>query len=101
MFSPPRGNQLRVRLADITEFDTAGFSAREGLTGAGITILKGRTYFGSWRESQGKLLFVSANPSEPHFAASSVDEALRQTMLMILRSLEAAKRFGPVRASAG
>ena len=99
MNSPPRSSQLRIRLADISEFDAAGFAVREGLTGAGITLLQGRSYFGSWRESQGRLVFVSASMNEPHHNAQSVDEAVRKTMLMVLRSLEVSQLVQPTRAA--
>lgn len=86
--------QLRIELMRIPEIVAAGFSVREGLSGGGVTILKGRTYFGSWRQSMGHLVWISANTSEPHQPVSTVEEAMRQTLLMILRNLqgEAARR---------
>jgi hypothetical protein len=98
MVPNPLDHQLRRRLLDISEIGAAGFSVREGLTGAGVTVLKGRSYFGSWRLSQGQLVFVPSNIGEPHFLAENVDDAIRHTMLMILRSLQAAKHVYTGRA---
>jgi hypothetical protein len=99
MLSSPLDCQLRDCLLDVSEIGAAGFSVREDLTGAGVTVLKGRTYFGSWRVSQGSLIFVSANMSEPHFFAESLDEAVRHTLLLILRNLEVGERVRPARAA--
>lgn len=91
--------QLRKCLLDIPEILASGFSVREGLTGAGVTVLKGRTYFGSWRVTSGTLVWVSANMNEPNFLVKTVDEAVRHTLLLILRSLETENRHRPVRAA--
>jgi hypothetical protein len=90
MFSVPLDQQLRRRLIDIPEISGSGFSTREGLTGSGVTILKGRTYFGSWRLTAGKLMWVSSTMGEGNVLATSVDDAIRHTMLMILASLKEA-----------
>ncbi len=91
MLPVPLDQQLRSRLADITEISNSGFSTRQGLTGSGVTVLKDRTYFGSWRLTAGKLMWVSATSREANFLATSVDDAIRQTMLMILASLRQAR----------
>lgn len=79
---------LLTRLFEIPEVALSGFSARKGLTGSGVTILKGRTYFGSWRVTAGSLAWVSAVPGEPNHFEDTVDEAVRYTMLRILADLQ-------------
>jgi hypothetical protein len=93
--------QLRAQLLDIPEIATSGFAVREGLTGAGVTILKGRAYFGSWRATQGQLVFVSANMNEPHHFVDSPGAAARYTLLLILKSLQISKNVRPAQALAG
>ena len=85
---------------DIPEIVASGFSVREGLTGAGVTILKGRTYFGSWRVTAGTLVFVSSSMGDANYFVESVDEAVRHTLLLILRNLEKSGRVRSARAMA-
>lgn len=92
--------ELLQQLADIPEVTLSGFSVREGLAGTGVTVLKGRDYFGSWRTVDSQLVWVPANLTEPGHIVETVDEALRQTLLMILKSLEVSSRRPP-RALAG
>lgn len=80
--------ELLRQLADIPEVALSGFSVREGLAGNGVTVLKGRDYFGSWRMVDTQLVWVPAAVTEPGHIVESVDEALRQTLLMILKSIE-------------
>ena len=101
MLLSPLDQQLRHRLSDIPEITASGFSVREGLTGAGVTVIKGRTYFGSWRLTAGALMWVSATSSDLNLRAASLDDAVRQTLLMILRSLQQSSSVRPVRALAG
>lgn len=101
MLSSPLDQQLRHRLSDIPEIAVSGFSVREGLTGAGVTVLKGRTYFGSWRLNAGALMWVSATSSDLNVRAASLEDAVRQTLLMILRSLQHSCTARPERALAG
>jgi hypothetical protein len=89
--------QLRFELMRIPEINAAGFAVREGLSGGGVTILKGRNYFGSWRLSMGTLVWVSVNTTEPHRSAETVDEATRQTLLMILNALQSEAARRPLR----
>ena len=84
MLSAPLDQQLRQSLLDIPEISASGFSVREGLTGAGVTILKGKTYFGSWRVTAGTLVWVSSNMGEANHFVDTVDEAVRHTLLLIL-----------------
>ena len=100
ILSSPLDQQLRLSLIDIPEIVASGFSVREGLTGAGVTVLKGRTYFGSWRVTAGSLAFVSSSMGEPNHFVETVDDAVRHTLLLILRSLEQASRVRPARAMA-
>lgn len=93
-------HQLRVSLMEIPEIAGSGFSVREGLTGAGVTLLKGRTYFGSWRVTAGALVFVSAKMGEANYHASTADAAVRHTMLMILKDLRETY-VRPLQARAG
>ena len=88
MLSVSPDQELHKALLDIPEIGSAGFAVREGLTGAGVTVLRGRTYFGSWRVTAGTLVWVSSNMTDPNHFVDSVDEAVRYTLLMILRSLE-------------
>ncbi len=100
MLSSPLDQQLRKSLMDIPEIVASGFSVREGLTGAGVTILKGRTYFGSWRVTAGTLVFVSSSMGDANYFVESVDEAVRHTLLLILRSLQQSGRVRSARAMA-
>jgi hypothetical protein len=85
--------ELLERLSAVPELAASGFSVREGLTGAGVTVLKGRTYFGSWRVTAGVLCWIQANAGDEQFVAQSVDDAERHTMLMVLRSLESSRQI--------
>ena len=102
MLSAPLDRQLRNSLTEIPEIIASGFSVREGLTGSGVTIFKGRTYFGSWRVTAGTLVWVSSNLGEANYLADTVDEAARHTMLLILRNLQASavRRYAPQSLSA-
>lgn len=86
---------LLQQLADIPEVTLSGFSVREGLAGTGVTVLKGRNYFGSWRTVDKQLVWVPANLTEPGHIVETVDEAVRQTLLLILKSLETSTRKPP------
>lgn len=84
----PLDKQLLSRLSDIEEFEMAGFSARGGLTGSGVTVLKGRSYIGSWRVTGGVLVWnYAAAHAENHFE-ETVDGAAYFTALLILKNLE-------------
>jgi hypothetical protein len=93
--------ELLQQLADIPEVTLSGFSVREGLAGSGVTVLKGRNYFGSWRLTDGELVWVPANLSEAGHVAVSADEAVRHTLLLILRNLETARVKPAARSLAG
>jgi hypothetical protein len=80
--------QLLAQIMDIPEVAACGFSAREGLSGTGVTIFRGADYFGSWRASAGELIWMPANLSEEGRTVATVDEALRYSLLLILRNLE-------------
>lgn len=80
--------ELLSQLSEIPEVALSGFSVRQGLAGVGVTVLKGRNYFGSWRVANDTLVWAYASLSQPHFVAHSVEEAVRHTMLLILRNLE-------------
>lgn len=99
MLSVSLDQQLHQNLLEIPEIGDAGFAVREGLTGAGVTVLKGRTYFGSWRSTAGTLVWVSSNMSDPNYFVDTVDEAVRHTLLLILRSLEMSSKRKPMRAA--
>ena len=82
-------SELLRQLSDIPEVGFCGFTAREGLAGTGVTLLKGRDYFGSWRPSpNGDLIWASADLTQPERVAASADEALRYTLLLILRDIQ-------------
>ena len=97
--SPDR--ELLTQLLDIPEVTLSGFTVREGLTGAGVTILKGRNYFGSWRATGDELIWSPANLSEPSHCVASVDEAVRHTLLLILQNLETGRGKPAKQALAG
>lgn len=92
--------QLLQQLSEIEEIPLSGFTVREGLTGAGVTILKGRNYFGSWRITAGSLVWVHANLSEPNHFEQNVDDAVRYTLLLILRNLEMMRGKQPAHVAA-
>jgi hypothetical protein len=82
-------SELLRELTDIPEIGLCGFGAREGLSGRGVTLLKGRNYFGSWRAAPtGELIWTFADLTQPGRTVSSVDEAVRYTLLLILRNIE-------------
>jgi hypothetical protein len=89
MTSTTLDSELLSQLSEIPEIGLTGFAMREGLAG-GVTILKGGNYFGSWRVTAGELVWVHANLSEPSHFVASVDEAVRYTLLLVLRNLETA-----------
>ncbi|MFT3730089.1 MAG: hypothetical protein QM780_01515 [Hyphomicrobium sp.] len=92
--------ELLQQLADIPEVTLSGFSIREGLNGTGVTVLKGHDYFGSWRQVATQLVWEPADLTVPGNLVESVDEAVRYTLLLILRNLEMPSRKPP-RALAG
>jgi uncharacterized FlgJ-related protein len=82
-------SELLRQLTDIPEVALSGFGVREGLAGTGVTVLKGRNYFGSWRATaKGELVWAFADLSEPGRTFESVDEAVRYTLLLILRNID-------------
>lgn len=99
MLSANLDQQLHQALLDIPEIESAGFVVRAGLTGAGVTMLKERSYFGSWRSTAGTLVWVSSNLTDENHFVDTVDEAVRYTLLMILRSLEVRSRLKTLRAA--
>jgi hypothetical protein len=92
--------QLRKRLNEFPEIIASGFSVREGLTGTGVTILKSRTYFGSWRVTGRMLVWVAANMGEANYVVETVDDAVRHTLLLMLRNLETTRAVTTARALA-
>lgn len=93
--------ELLTRLLETPEIAQCGFSVREGLTGAGVTLLKALNYFGNWRLTAGELVWTSANLNEPAYVATSVDDATRQTLLLILGDLQRSDRPAMPQARAG
>lgn len=91
--------ELLQRLSELSELSACGFTVREGLTGSGVTVLKGRAYFGSWRVTAGTLCWIQANTGAEHVLAESVDDAIRHTLLMILRSLENSRQVRGLRSA--
>jgi hypothetical protein len=92
-------SELLRQLTDIPEIELCGFGMREGLSGRGVTMLKGRDYFGSWRAAPtGELIWTFADLT-PGWTVSTVDEAVRYTLLLILRNVETrpAKRQSQIR----
>jgi hypothetical protein len=93
-------SELLRQLTDIPEVALSGFGVREGLSGTGVTVLKGRNYFGSWRATaKGELVWTFADLSELGRTVASVDEAVRYTLLLILSSI--AKTPDTLRARTG
>lgn len=94
--------ELLQQLIDIPEIALSGFGVREGLSGTGVTVLRGRNYFGSWRATRaGELVWTFADLSEPGRAVASVDEAVRYTLLLILRNIDRQTENPQKRALAG
>jgi len=87
--------ELLQQLMNIPEVELSGFSVREGLAGTGVTVLKGRNYFGSWRAVDKQLVWVPANLTEPGHIVETVDEAVRHTLLLILKSIETTRTKPP------
>ncbi len=84
----PLDKQLLSRLQGIDELELAGFTAREGLTGSGVTVLKGRTYVGSWRLTGGQLVWSHASANAQKHTEKSLDGAIQYTALLVLKNLE-------------
>jgi hypothetical protein len=80
--------ELLEQLSNIPEIELSGFSVREGLSGSGVTVLRGDSYFGSWRVSAGQFIWLHADLSKPCHTEESIGDALRYTLLLILRNLE-------------
>jgi hypothetical protein len=92
----PLDRQLLERLSCIAEVNMSGFSVRLGLTGAGVSVMRGMTFFGSWRVRDDVFVWVPAKGGGNVRIADSVDEATRTTMLLILMALQAeAARTAP------
>ncbi len=79
---------LLEQLDKLQELELSGFSARPGLTGAGVTVLQGRNFFGSWRVTCGTLVWTYAGAGSTSYFAKSVEDAVRYSMLVILRRLQ-------------
>lgn len=88
MNTPTLDRQLLDRLSQISEIEAAGFSARAGLTGSGVTVLNGRTYFGSWRMTGGCLVWNYASANAQNHFEETVEGAVRHTLIAILKNLE-------------
>jgi hypothetical protein len=86
----PRQMEAEVlnRLLELPEVHLSGFSARAGLTGAGVTIMRARSFFGSWRVTCGTLVWTYAHAGGTNYFATSIDDAVRHTMMLILHTLE-------------
>jgi hypothetical protein len=80
---------LLEKLDKLQELEQSGFSVRPGLTGAGVTLLQGRNFFGSWRVTCGTLVWTFAGAGSTSYFANSVDDAARHTMLVVLQRLQA------------
>jgi hypothetical protein len=78
---------LLEQLDQLQELENSGFSVRPGLTGAGVTVLQERNFFGSWRVTCGTLVWTFAGASTTSYFAKSVEDAARHTMLVVLRRL--------------
>ncbi len=76
------------QLDRLPELELSGFSVRPGLTGAGVTLLQGRNFFGSWRVTCGTLVWTYAGAGSSSYFAKSVEDAVRYTMLVVLRRLQ-------------
>lgn len=83
---------LLERLSAIPEIELCNFAVRRGLFGAGVTVLRGRTYFGSWRLINGSLAWTSSYGDQNYLSVDDVDEAVRHTLLMVLRNLESSPK---------
>jgi hypothetical protein len=81
-------HELLEQLSNIPEIELSGFSVREGLSGSGVTVLRGDSYFGSWRVSAGRFIWLHADLSKPCHIEESIGDALRYTLLLILRNLQ-------------
>lgn len=95
-------SELLRQLTDIPEIGLCGFGAREGLSGRGVTVLKGRNYFGSWRAAPtGEIIWTFADLTQAGRTVSSVDEAVRYTLLLILRNIQSGSPTPQKHARAG
>ncbi len=83
---------LLEQLERLPELEMSGFSVRPGLTGAGITVLQGRTFFGSWSVSCGALVWTFAGAALTTYFAKTVEDAARHTMFVVLQRLQSQDR---------
>lgn len=80
--------RLLERLSEVPEIELCNFTVRRGLFGTGVTVLRERTYFGSWRLINGALAWTSSYGEQNYKSVDDVEEAVRYTLLMVLRNLE-------------
>lgn len=80
---------LLEQLDKLQELELSGFSVRPGLTGAGVTVLHGRNFFGSWRVTCGTLVWTFAGAGSTSYFATSVEDAARHTMFVLLQRMQA------------
>ena len=84
---------LLKQLEQLPELEMSGFSVRPGLTGAGVTVLQGRTFFGSWRVTCGTLVWTFAGAKLTSYFAKTIDDATRHTMFVVLQRLQTSGRL--------
>lgn len=84
----PMDMQLFGALARVPEVRASGFTVSSGLSGRGVTLIHRGQYCGSWRMHKSCLQWISADPRVSDALAGSVEDAMRMTLMMVLRQLE-------------
>lgn len=89
-----REARLRRRLEEIPEFLAAGFRVEAELDGGAVVVLRGRTCRGRWRATptEDGFAWIANNSDSICRMAETEDEAVRQTLKMVLNSLQVSLR---------
>ncbi len=92
MSSLEREARLRRRLEDIPEFSAAGFRVDADRDGGSAVILRGLSCRGRWRAVDDGFVWIANHAETASRTVDSEDEAVRQTLKMVLTSLRVSLR---------
>ncbi len=85
-----REAELLHTLASIPEMGAAGFRAADDVIG--VSILRRRSPRGRWRAVDDGFAWIPANSSDISRIVPTMHEAVRETLLMVLISLQVKRR---------
>jgi hypothetical protein len=84
--------RLRRRLEDIPEFSAAGFRVEADRDGGSAVILRGLSCRGRWRAVDDGFVWIANNAGTGSRVVDDEDEAVRQTLMMVLTNLRVSLR---------